>query len=536
MAEDWRYWHNNEDFLEGLGQLGPLNCSIGGRSKWASQFPLKTKGRFILNQHGQRFRLKGVNWYGASDANHVVGGLDTQRLDVICSTVRKLGFNVVRLPFSNEMLRSQVPPKAINFTLNPELQGLKPLEVFDQVIQCLGQHEVAVIVNNHTTYGEWCGPPSKNSLWFDPGTEYTESRWLDDWSAIAQRYSKCPHVIGYDLRNEIRPRWMYTPVWEGQRCSFTYAHDWAVASLQASKRVLKEVPGALIIVERIVWPQEGLMDYAKCPGPLLPELAGHLVLGCHHYAWSGPGRFLPQWAVPEGLAWADSAARMLGLVSARNYGDMEQLQLEKQIELEWGGVLKANLCPVWVSEFGVNATAAHEMRWLKDFVGLLEKHDADWAYWPLNVGPKPSCGSDESYGMLAPDWTPKTQGDERLDILVRAGLQSQGQTLKLLEATGDINVEQEGKDELRYNSLKPKWQLHQAQTVLDKGGVCSGGGGLLLSMLVAASNNQLKALSQPSLQAFAEEAESLAALPLFSKMLLTGAHGQSRSSPCMTNY
>ena len=33
---------------------------------WVAQFPLSTKGRAIVNQHGERFRLRSVNWYGAS--------------------------------------------------------------------------------------------------------------------------------------------------------------------------------------------------------------------------------------------------------------------------------------------------------------------------------------------------------------------------------------------------------------------------------------------------------------------------------------
>jgi hypothetical protein len=41
-----------------------------------------------------------------------------------------MGFTVVRLPFSNEMLTvAEVPPGAIDYALNPELLGRSPLEV-----------------------------------------------------------------------------------------------------------------------------------------------------------------------------------------------------------------------------------------------------------------------------------------------------------------------------------------------------------------------------------------------------------------------
>lgn len=78
-------------------------------TEWLDKFPLSTQGRHVVDRHGKRFKLAGVNWYGASDAYHVVGGLDVQSLPQICAAVRELGFSVVRLPFSNEMLRAREP-------------------------------------------------------------------------------------------------------------------------------------------------------------------------------------------------------------------------------------------------------------------------------------------------------------------------------------------------------------------------------------------------------------------------------------------
>ena len=38
--------------------------------------PLSTNGRFIVDAHGKRVRLAGVNWYGASEDIGVPAGLD----------------------------------------------------------------------------------------------------------------------------------------------------------------------------------------------------------------------------------------------------------------------------------------------------------------------------------------------------------------------------------------------------------------------------------------------------------------------------
>jgi hypothetical protein len=116
--------------------------------------------------------------------------------------------------------------------------------------------------------------------------------------------------------------------------------------------------------------------------------------------------------------------RCCGLVTNRNYGDMSTDQLRTAIARELGTVLKNDMCPVWVSEFGADLANPEEMRWLKEFAAIIEDHKADWAYWPLNVGPKPGYGSDEIYGMLDSEtWMPKLEADRRLELLGKIGLQ-----------------------------------------------------------------------------------------------------------------
>lgn len=394
---------------------------------WMRQFPLATVGRHIVNISGDRFRFKGVNWYGASDSYHVVGGLDVQRLDVICATIRTLGFSVVRLPFSNEMLRRAPLEGSINLTLNPELSGKSALEVLDEVVLCLGRHSIAVVLNNHTTLGEWCGGPDKNGLWFSPGCKtYTEESWMRDWVMLATRYKNCVHVVGFDLRNEVRfcPWPLRWPSWTPSSLASCFgAADWSAAATECAERVLARCPNALIIVERVIWPMHSLRGYANSPGPLLPRFAGRLVLGVHHYSWNGPGRYLAfSHKLTGAMHWVGKMLRGIGIFSEANYGDLDRDALFEELVKQWGFLLESNTCPVWVSEFGANADEEYDMRFFSQFVAFLEAVDADWAYWPLNVGPKPASGDPESYGMLADDWTPKLEPDPRLEKLRSVGV------------------------------------------------------------------------------------------------------------------
>jgi hypothetical protein len=63
-------------------------ASARWKGTWAEQFPLRAKGRNLVNTRGERFKLCGINWYGASDALHVVGGLCDRPLADICAAVR----------------------------------------------------------------------------------------------------------------------------------------------------------------------------------------------------------------------------------------------------------------------------------------------------------------------------------------------------------------------------------------------------------------------------------------------------------------
>src|SRR5579871_2467233 len=63
--------------------------------------PLATSSRWIVDATGARFKLVSVNWYGAESADFVVGGLDRAPVAAIAARIRALGFNSVRLPWSN---------------------------------------------------------------------------------------------------------------------------------------------------------------------------------------------------------------------------------------------------------------------------------------------------------------------------------------------------------------------------------------------------------------------------------------------------
>src|SRR4029077_4792642 len=62
------------------------------------QPPLSASGRYIVDAHGRRVRLAGVNWYGAHEDDGVVPGLDRTDRFRLARAIARHGCNRARLP------------------------------------------------------------------------------------------------------------------------------------------------------------------------------------------------------------------------------------------------------------------------------------------------------------------------------------------------------------------------------------------------------------------------------------------------------
>ena len=91
--------------------LAVLTLCGATRVSAAPAVPLHTQGPYIVDSNGYRVRLNGANWYGAEGQDYVVMGLQAQPLATIVSEIKSRGFNVVRLPWSNQMYESNPQPQ-----------------------------------------------------------------------------------------------------------------------------------------------------------------------------------------------------------------------------------------------------------------------------------------------------------------------------------------------------------------------------------------------------------------------------------------
>ncbi|MEU4421698.1 cellulase family glycosylhydrolase [Actinoplanes sp. NPDC024001] len=360
---------------------------------WAG--PLSTRGRYIVDADGQRFKLRSGNWHGASgtwngsgdaadNASHHAGensgriplGLDRAPVDAIVAGFRELGLNSVRLPFSNEMLRDARPVTDAAVAANRQLRGLTPLQVYDRVVAALTGAGLAVILNNHTNTTRWCCAVDGNERW---NTSQSAQQWEDDWLFMARRYRDDPRVVGADLYNEVRRTVLDDPNW-----GWGNAHDWFAAAQRAGDRILAEAnPHLLIIVEGINWtgiPVDGFPHERPTLRPVRTlshtlVRSGKLVYSAHFYDYTGPNH---------------SGATGTGETTDPRYRDLSPADLAAVVNRDAlfvaGEPGNHFTAPVWISEFGVAADAAPGSRqraWFENFVDLLVRADADFAYWPV---------------------------------------------------------------------------------------------------------------------------------------------------------
>ena len=386
----------------GVFVLTALLLALFAPSAWAQGAGYwHTSGNKILDSNGTEVRIAGVNWYGFETSNYLINGLWAQDYKTILNTIKSLGYNVIRIPFSNQMVESDPVPS--NYTTyaggvpaNTALVGQTSLEDMDTIISYAGSIGLRVILDNHRS--EAGNSNEANGLWYT--SAYPQANWIADWKTMATRYSAStftidgnPTVIGMDLRNEphLIANGAYTGgCWTGDTetngaytgcpASLT-SQNWPVAAEAAGNAVLAINPKLLIFVEgndcydgSCDWQGGNLAGVAT--NPVVLSVSGQLVYSPHDY---GPNLYAQPWFTSS----------------------TTDASLEAIWNKYWEYISAAGTAPVWVGEFGTdntstdiqNTAAGSQGQWFEDLVAYLQANPAlNWTYWALN--------GEDSYALL----------------------------------------------------------------------------------------------------------------------------------------
>jgi endoglucanase len=348
--------------------------------------PLRTSGRYIVDAKNVRIKLASVNWYGASDELFVAGGLDVQHRSNIAVLIRRLGFNSVRFPYSDELVISNPLIPAPLLAANPDLAGLRALDVYEACVNALTDAGLAVIINNHITHARWFdGMSLCDAGWSNDHLggacriKQTEEQWIQNWEKMMSRFIYNPRVIGADLRNEVHGFWG-TMRWG----------SWAKAAELAGNRLLKMQPNWLMFVEGVSSAND-LSGVRNRPVKL--SVPDRLVYSAHIYAWSGWGN--------------------LERFSSRPYPSFVE-----EMQKNWGFIVEENIAPVWIGEMGAPGRPDKgDTHYWNNLIKYLDLMDADFGYWAINPR-KPHRNEHEGYSLVKDDWM-TVINDYRLQGMIR---------------------------------------------------------------------------------------------------------------------
>jgi endoglucanase len=361
-----------------------------------------TAGNQILDAAGHVIRLAGVNWFGMETSTYAPHGLWARNYKDMMDQMKQLGFNAIRLPFSDQLFDAGSTPNGIDFAKNPDLQGLNGLGILDRIVGYAGQIGLRIVLDHHRSDA---GAGAEGSgLWYTGA--YPESRWIADWTMLASRYAGNPAVVGADLHNE-----PHGPAAWGTGS----ANDWRLAAERAGNAILAANPSWLILVEGVesgpsgsYWWGGNLSSAGAFPVRL--NVAGRLVYSPHDY----PASVYPQ-------PW----------FSAANYPN----NLPAVWDQNWGYLFRQGTAPVLLGEFGTTLQTASDQQWLDKMVTYLKgdlngdgvsdlapgQQGPSWTWWAWN----PNSG--DTGGILQDDWLTVQQAKvDKLNPVELPGAQGGG--------------------------------------------------------------------------------------------------------------
>lgn len=378
---------------------------------------LSTKGNTIIDENGAAVTLTSISWYGFDTGSELPDGLYARNYKDIMNTIKELGYNTIRLPFSTETLASQVSVPmtdrtGFSYYFNSELSGLKPIEALDRIIDYAGQIGMRIILTRHRWSNDYASPDFEPELWYDDSkwtitntnviSLSTDARWLKDWNMLASRYRYTTAVIGADLHNEPHSDNPSDGICWGCAAAGQVGvpdnandplqnKDWRLAAERAGKTIHQVNPHWLLFVEGIdKYPYTGNQSYNWWGGQLEGVAAAQVrttvaftgtdgvkidkvVYSPHEY---GPSLYCQPWFRTTGYSTN---------ITATMYARFDKY---------WGFIHKNNIAPIWLGEFastlangtneGGNCTTLSDTAWFKVILQYLKDNGMSWAYWAIN--------------------------------------------------------------------------------------------------------------------------------------------------------
>ena len=204
---------------------------------------------------------------GFETASYIVDGLSLRNYKFVLDDVKSIGFNTIRIPFTNQMFLKSSTVMNVNYNLNTDLFQLSPLECLDQIIKYCSGIGLRVIL---TRTSSLASNSASENFWYIPSDSYyTEHQFISDWMMLAMRY-KGTAVLGADL-------------WDQPSASCTWGHgnvatDWNQVVEKVGNAILAVNPQWIIFVAGI---NSGADLRGVSMNPIKLKVANKIIYSAH---------------------------------------------------------------------------------------------------------------------------------------------------------------------------------------------------------------------------------------------------------------
>ena len=362
----------------GKVNLADTPATLLGKNVGKGVKPITFRGQGgLIYANGQKFAIKGANWFGSEDRNGPMQGLDEHSITFYLAFLRQHGFNAVRLLFNHESVLSnakmytrKVPKQYHKFDHAPELEGLTYVEMFAEIASQAAEYGLLVLIACHrTTPSAWPG----QGKWYDG--KITEARVLQSWTKLAGTLCGHWNVFAADIQNE-----PWSASWGMGRGS-----DWNVAASRIGNHVLGKCPRWLIFVEGV-----GHTPGAAGQQPNAGYWWGGNLVGVH----TAPVKLKDQSRLVYSPHTYGPSVYLQDYFKVNNFpSNMAQIWND-----HWAFVRQATGTPIVIGEIG----------------GFYTQKDRVWQDWAVQFCGAQGIGlfyfalnptSDDTGGLLRADWT-----------------------------------------------------------------------------------------------------------------------------------
>ena len=379
---------------------------------------LYTDGNKIVDKNGKEVWLTGVNWFGYNTGTNTFDGLWTCDLNTSLSQIADRGFNILRIPFSSELIlqwkKGEYPKANYNEHVNSYLNDKNSLEIFDYVVEQCRANGIKIMIDIHSAETDPSGHMAP--LWYS--NKISEADYLDSLSWMANRYKNDDTIIAYDLKNE-----PHGAAGESTRAIWNDSKDsnnWKHVAEKAALAVLSKNPNALVLVEGIqIYPKniKTNKDYSS------KNDADY-----HNTWWGGNLRGVKDFPVELGKHQNKL------VYSPHDYGPAVYAQpwFNKSFTMDslykdawrdnWMYIHDDDIAPILIGEWGgfMSSPNLKWMTYLRDYIIKNKLHHTFWCF---------NANSGDTGGLVLDDFT--TWDEEKYAFVKKALWQKNGKFVGL---------------------------------------------------------------------------------------------------------